>query len=267
MTSTVHSGHGTAVPPAALRSVRPASAPRPYRAFGALALCTALSLAATSARAGLVVVTSASRSIVAETTDASPSAAAAVSTTGVFDDAVSSPASSGGVVFALAAQDSDINTPFFSGSSKVAVGSDAATSASAESTYALLFSVTGDFGFRAFVDMGSNGNGASQTAFELFQIGADGASTSMLSAVQAIPIVDGTLGSGNYGLSVRASSSASGVDQVANSFFRFSVSFFDLFEPPSDPPNDPHAVPEPQTLALALAGLLAAATARRSART
>ncbi|HSV84233.1 MAG TPA: PEP-CTERM sorting domain-containing protein [Ramlibacter sp.] len=239
MTSRLQPPHAAAMR-GALRSIATAAV-----------LATAL-FGATSAQASLVV-TSAVRSVRAETTGSAVDKAAASTTVGPFNQEVQSQVAGNGPS-AQASQDSLIDALTFTGTGSSALDLFDGRLGSAESVYLVFFTLTSSFSFEGSAVLGATGNAFSHASLVLEQLGAGGGVVE--SGLDTVLSLSGTLGPGDYSLVARADSSSIDPNEAGRADFSFRLDFTDLADPPA-------AVPEPQSLALALAGLLACGLARR----
>jgi hypothetical protein len=228
-----------------------------------------------SAHAGLVI-TSATRSVLAETAISTIDVNSAVSTSGIFDERAisrggSNPADETAPA-ASASQETDItnfaSSKFMSGFGRAEANSDGFTATNAESKFSVLFTIDGTFGFRGTATLVGNAAAGGSALFDLFEINADGSISNLFSGTDLAalpqPFFGGVLDSGNYGLTVSARATTSSFSDsfldISRGFFQFSMSFLDAEQEPVDPPNN---VPEPGSLALMLAGALAFSATRK----
>jgi hypothetical protein len=248
-------------------------------AIQAAMLTTALLAASIlPAHAGFLI-TSATRSVLAETAISPTDVKSATSTSGVFNELVNSLGGSDPedetAPAASASQESAINSfaSLMEGRSRVFASGDGATLTNSLSTFSMLFTIDSTFEFSGVVSLRGNPTIGVSALFDLFEINADGSSSSVFSGTDLTTLPDtnfgGFLDSGNYGLTVSARATTSNVADTAGfgngGGFTFLVHFIEGEPEPVDPPN---GVPEPGSLALMLAGALASGvvTKRRAAK-
>jgi len=222
------------------------------KAIATAALLAATLLGATAARAGLVV-TSATRSLVADTSISDEISTKTFATDGVFNIGIQSTDGFNNSN-ARAFQESDIQSLTFVGRGSTRVNLFDGDFGSAESVYSLFFTLSGAFEFDGLVDLEASGNAFSHASFVLERLGAGGGIVE--SGLDTGLAFSGTLGAGDYSLVATASSSSIDPNEFGQAAFDLRLGFTDLSDPPA-------AVPEPQSLALALAGLLACGLVRR----
>jgi hypothetical protein len=164
-----------------------------------------------------------------------------------------------GSVTASASQNTNIADQVFSGTGSTEITQQpAAQQTRAVSQFTMLFTLTESYilsGLVTFKSVESPGF-ANDTEFQLTKIGS---STSIrLDEFSLSPTLSGTLDAGDYFLDIVSRSGNVGNIGSASSSFDFSVVLTELGDTP--PPNN---VPEPGSLALMGAGVLAAAASRR----
>lgn len=248
-----------------LQHQRPAPARNLVKSMLAAAMVAGALTGAPSAQANLVI-TSALRSINAETSGSAPSAASATTTEADFDQSVTSQVflDGGDGALAEASQDTLIGPLGFSGRGQASLRLNDGNVGSAESILSVLFTLTrsANFEIGAILFTGESTfnvhpNALVRATFDLDAVGAGGGSIVSGSDTTPFSTFSGTLGPGDYSLNVRASSFSNDPNDTGLASFNFDLSF----DFPADSP--PAAVPEPQTLAMVLAGLLACGAARR----
>ena len=229
------------------------------RTVAVAALCATALLGAHTAQAGLIFTTT-QRSVSADTSRTAP-ALLASSNPGLFTGTAVSqvPVDRGNGPSAAAAQTTTLEPLLFSGSGNATLNLFDNTGGEAESLLTVFFTLTTSFSFSGFADLSGSGNAPSQASFDLDLLGLGGVSVVSGNDTQPLWPYSGTLAPGDYSLNVRASSQSIDPNEAGNAAFNFQVAFTDLGSPPA-------AVPEPQALALALAGLLACGTTRRRQR-
>lgn len=231
---------------------RPAVAGGTLKSIAAAVLMGATLLAATSAQAGLVV-TSALRAISADTTGSAAEFASVSTTSGPFSEVVQSVVSATGPS-AVASQETVIQALSFIGNGTSVLNLFDGISGSAESVYSLLFTLTSSFAFDGSVILDATGNAFSHASFVLEHLGAGGGIVE--SGIDTLLSLSGTLGPGDYSLVARAESNSIDPNEAGRASFNIRLDFTELADPPA-------GVPEPHSLAIALAGLLACGVVRR----
>jgi len=233
---------------------RPATAGRTLRFAAAAALLATTLMAATAAHASLVV-TSALRDINADTSTSDAIETKSFATSGLFKQALNSQDdSSGPDPFARARQETDIQALSFIGTGSSQLNLFDGAFGDAESVFSLFFTLSSAFEFDGSATLEASGNAFSHATFVLEHLGVGGGIVE--SGTDTELTLSGTLGPGDYSMVVRASSISIDPNEAGDASFSIRLDFTELVDPPT-------AVPEPQSLALVFAGLLACGAMRR----
>jgi hypothetical protein len=244
------------------RRARPAYAGAMRRSIAAAALL-ATSLFGTGAAQAALVVVSSTGTLTADTSASVEAAATVPAVNGLIDKTVVSQVflDNGDGSLAKAFLDSAaLPTQFFAAAESELQLTDGVTGA-AEVNYLLNFTVTSTTQLSGTVGFSSIGIGDLLASFMLSVAGPGGAV--ILSTNAAAPDIDVllTLQPGNYELLAQTGAANFNADNGISAIgFAFNLLATDVVDPPA-------AVPEPQSLALLLAALLATAATRRRPRT
>ena len=229
-----------------------AVAGRGLESIAAAALLATTLIGATVAHAG-PVVSSASRLISADTTASALDSASVSTTSGAFSQVVRSEVLRGGPL-AEATQDSVIDALSFSGNGSSLISLSNGAGGRAQSVYSLFFTLSSSFELDGSVLLQAAGNAFSHASFVLEHLGAGGGIVE--SGIDSLLTFSGTLGPGDYSLVALATSSNIDPNEFGSASFNLRLDFTESADPPT-------GVPEPHSLALALAGLLACGVVRR----
>lgn len=222
--------------------MRPSTLIKPLAA----AMLTGGLLAAPSVQ-GALVITSATRSVSADTSLSAPQVDSRSDTSGDLSLFVVSSPPGPNSPFAQAVQNSSLGALDFFGTGAAEVGLADGARGSAESLISVFFTLTSSFSFNGDARFSGSGNAPSHASFDLDDLSAG----NIVSGSDTSPLAPftGTLLAGNYHLLARASSASIDPNEGGLGTFLFNLHFADLEQPPE--------VPEPHGLALVLAGLMA----------
>lgn len=230
---------------------------RHFAAFRSLAAAATLLLCGASAQAALVV-SSAAHTLLADTSRVQEQTFSSDATQGAVVQTVQAQNLGNlGVSSATASLNSLIGPDGFSSVGRSALALANNESGDALASFVVRFTLTSDTEFEGSVRTDSAGPAFSDIDFSLSLAGANGSQT-LLSADETVPLLSfgGLLLAGDYQLRVSTSTESADPNEDGFGSFDLRFSLRDAGAPPA-------AVPEPQSLALACLGLLAAGAARR----
>jgi hypothetical protein len=228
----------------------------------ALAALLATPLLASTAAQAAVVITSAARSVFADTSGSPPVTLSSNTTQGLFTQTVKSQIffDTGDGPSATAAQNTGME--FDVGTTALQLGGTGSTNldlfggatGAAESVFSVFFTLTSSFDLFGTAALLAGGGDASHASVSLDHLGASGGN--VFSGIDTLTPLNGILGPGDYSLVLRARSDSLDPVETGRASFGFALAFTAIDDPVQQ-------VPEPQSLALALTGLAACGLLRR----
>lgn len=196
-------------------------------------------LMATTAAEAALVVTSASRSIRADTSASTPGGITNLALNGNFNASVTSgPAGS----TASAQQQSSIGPLGFLGSGLASIALSNGATGQSHSIYDVFFTLTTAYDYSGSATLGVDGNPDTNATFQLDSV----LGGTLLSGDENNPLAPfaGVLDPGNYHLLVRATVGSIDPNEGGSARFDFALNLAEVVGPPA-------GVPEPSSLALA----------------